>query len=437
MDWDERAEHSHRADSLAWSSKFNEARGGPLSTWLSTFRNGLPCEVVGDLCGSFNWCCKVEFEDHIKWIVRFAVPGKVMNGDEKIRSEVATMQFINAETTIPIPLVIAWGTSDDNPLGLGAFILMEFIEGESLGKILEEFPEPEHGQILKSDIDENDLETIYRQVANILLQLSEHDFSQIESLSRIDNTHSCAASRSLTLKLNEIESHGGVFVGDSISRIFSSATEYFHHIADQDLRHLLKQPNSIDNADDARNKYTHYLKIVAVLDWEWAYTAPYQMLYSPPRWLLIKKPIHWDADDNPEVPYLSQYKSQFQIFVQILEVEESQRARDMGRTLTGEIMSNLMRKSMDDGKFWFHELVYSCFESPSNPAWAAIREIIPNLDELSGASDTELSTFVHDKMEQLRLYDVEWAVLKEEIDKEAAEFGALKRKIEEEDANEI
>ncbi|KFY46464.1 hypothetical protein V495_02450 [Pseudogymnoascus sp. VKM F-4514 (FW-929)] len=430
MDWDKRAEHSHRADSLAWSSKFNEARGGPLSTWLSTFRNGLPCEIV-----------------------RFAVPGKVMNGDEKIRSEVATMRFIKTETTIPIPLVIAWGTA-----------------------ILEECPEPEHGPILKSGIDEKDLETVYRQVANILLQLSEHDFSQIGSLSTIDDTHSCAASRPLTLKLNEIESHGGVFVGDNTSRTFSSATEYFHHVADQGLRHLVKQPNSIDNVDDARSKYTycsilkaiisHFvssehdrgpfklicddmrfgnmlvnnakdLKIVAVLDWEWAYTAPYQMLYSPPRWLLIKKPIHCDADDNPEVPYLSQYKSQFQKFLQILEVEERQRARDMGRTLTGEIMSSLMRKSMDDGKFWFHELVYSCFESPSNPAWAAIREIIPNLDELSGASDTGLSTFVNDKMEQLRLYDVEWTALKEEIDREAAEFEALKRKIEEEDANEI
>lgn len=54
--------------------------------------------------------------------------------------------------------------SDDNPLGLGAFIIMEFIEGVSLGKILEEHPEPEHGPILRSDIDDKDLETIYRQV---------------------------------------------------------------------------------------------------------------------------------------------------------------------------------------------------------------------------------------------------------------------------------
>ncbi|OBT61997.1 hypothetical protein VE03_08291 [Pseudogymnoascus sp. 23342-1-I1] len=389
------------------------------------------------------------------------------------------MQFIKLKTSIPIPLVIAWGTSDENPLGLGAFIIMDFIEGESLGRILEERPEPEHGPTLRSDIDDiddNDLKTIYRQVADILLQLSEHDFSQIGSLSRIDNTHSCATSRPLTLKLNEIESHGGVFVGDRISRTFSSATEYFHNVANQDLRHLLKQPNSIDNIEDARSKYTHCgifkaitshfvsdqydrgpfklvcddmrfgnmlvnnvkdLKIVAVLDWEWAYAAPYQMLYSPPRWLIIKKPIHWDAEDRPQIPYLSQYKSQFQKFVQILEEVESQRERDAGTTSAGEKMSSLMRKSMDDGKFWFHELVYSCFESANNPAWAAIREIIPNLDELSGISATELDAFVSDKMEQLHLYNVEWAVLKKEIDREAAEFEALKKKIEKEDANVI
>jgi hypothetical protein len=179
------------------------------------------------------------------------------------------------------------------------------------------------------------------------------------------------------------------------------------------------------------------LKIVGVLDWEWAFSAPYQMLYPPPRWLIIKKPIHLDVEDHPHIPYVSQYKSQFQKFVKILEEVESQRQRDMGTTLSGEKMSSLMRKSMDDGKFWFHELIYSCFESADNPAWAAIREIIPNLDELSGVSDTELDAFVNDKMEQLLSYNVEWAALKQEIDRKAAEFEALKKKVEKEDANEI
>ncbi|KAE8399978.1 hypothetical protein BDV37DRAFT_258992 [Aspergillus pseudonomiae] len=62
-------------------------------------------------------------------MVRFAVPGRVMNGDEKICHEAATMQFIKDKTNIPVPSIIAWGLSDENPLGLGAFIIMEFIEG--------------------------------------------------------------------------------------------------------------------------------------------------------------------------------------------------------------------------------------------------------------------------------------------------------------------
>jgi hypothetical protein len=35
--------------------------------------------------------------------------------------------------------------SKDNPLGLGAFIIMDFIEGEPLGKILEVLSEPKSG----------------------------------------------------------------------------------------------------------------------------------------------------------------------------------------------------------------------------------------------------------------------------------------------------
>lgn len=65
----------------------------------------------------------------------------------------------------------------------------------------------------------------------------------------------------------------------------------------------------VNNAQD--------LKIVAVLDWEWSYAAPYQMLFSPPRWLLIKKPYDWTAED------LSRYKVLLKKFVKILEKEEN------------------------------------------------------------------------------------------------------------------
>jgi hypothetical protein len=183
----------------------------------------------------------------------------------------------------------------------------------------------------------------------------------------------------------------------------------------------------VNNAED--------LQIVAVLDWEWAYAGPYQMLYSPPRWLLIKKPIDWDMGDRPLVSFLSQYKTRFQKFVQILEEEEDKRAKDATVTNSADDkMSTLMRQSMDDRKFWFHELVYSCFESPDNIAWAAIREILPNLNEFVTVSDSEIEAFVKDKREHLRQYEIEWAAIKKEIDRRNAEVQALKEKIEEEDA---
>jgi len=142
-------------------------------------------------------------------MVRFAVPGRAIHGDRKVRREVAAMQFIKAETKIPAPSVLAWGMSKDNPLGLGAFIIMDFIEGEPLGKVLEVLPEPESGQTLREDISDKDLDIIYRQIANILLELSEHDFPRIGSLSRLNN-NTCIDSSPLTLKMNETERHGGV-----------------------------------------------------------------------------------------------------------------------------------------------------------------------------------------------------------------------------------
>jgi hypothetical protein len=38
---------------------------------------------------------------------------------------------------------------------------------------------------------------------------------------------------------------------------------------------------------------------------------------------------------------------------------------------------------------------------------------------------------VEGKMEQLRQYDLEWGIMKEDIDKKNAEFEALKEKVEE------
>lgn len=97
-------------------------------------------------------------------------------------------------------------------------------------------------------------------------------------------------------------------------------------------------------------------------------------------------------------------------------------------------MATLMDESMKDGKFWFHELIYSCFESPDSRAWTAIRQLLPSIDELATVPGPEVELFLNSKMEQLNQYNVEWAAMKEEINKKEADFLALKKRVEEDAA---
>lgn len=137
-----------------------------------------------------------------------------MDGDAKISHEAAAMRFVKEKTNIPVPSIIAWGLSRENPLGLGAFIITEFIEGEFLDTVLRQGTGPKESRSLRLDISDGELKTIYRQIANILLEFSAHDFPRIGSLSGDAKSDGVDIdSRPLTLKMNEIKSHEGVCVG--------------------------------------------------------------------------------------------------------------------------------------------------------------------------------------------------------------------------------
>jgi hypothetical protein len=153
----------------------------------------------------------------------------------------------------------------------------------------------------------------------------------------------------------------------------------------------------VNNASD--------LKIIAVIDWEWAYTAPYQMFSSAPRWLLIKPPISWD---EPNGLQCQQYQSCLDLFLSELECEERKRTRP--RLEHNDRLSSLMRNSISNGQFWFHELIYDCFTSADNPAWKAICEIQPDI--LLAPQPPGLDAFVETKMKQLAAYIKEWKLIK-------------------------
>lgn len=108
------------------------------------------------------------------------------------------MNFIKQKTRIPIPKVIASGTAEGRFAGLGPFIIMEFVEGERLDEALY------HNDKIKPEIGQCTLDFIYRQMAQIYLELFEHDFDQIGGLSMsLDGRSWLAKSGQLTLKTNE------------------------------------------------------------------------------------------------------------------------------------------------------------------------------------------------------------------------------------------
>ena len=143
-----------------------------------------------------------------KWLMRFPIAGAVMHRDAKVRHEVAVMEYLYKKTSIPVPKIVAWGTTEENIFpGVGPFIIMEFVHGKPLYEILRGVPIDEvfrkrtadefleelaqkaangdgDNELLSPDIDDNTLAIIYRQMANVYLELAEHDFEMIGSLSQ-------------------------------------------------------------------------------------------------------------------------------------------------------------------------------------------------------------------------------------------------------------
>lgn len=40
----------------------------------------------------------------------------------------SAIKYIQENTSIPVPFILHWGTKNERPLGLGLFILMDYID---------------------------------------------------------------------------------------------------------------------------------------------------------------------------------------------------------------------------------------------------------------------------------------------------------------------
>ncbi|OAQ68096.2 protein kinase-like protein [Pochonia chlamydosporia 170] len=324
-----------RFDDVAWEESENiesawvkailqETSLRAIGQFIVKHRQGIPTELCDPKAGAFNVHFRMKFQDGGSAVIRFPKPGCTMFPEEKIRNEVAVMKYIQDNTSIPVPFILHWGTKEESPLGLGPFIIMKYIDHDTdVGKVLD-MPELDWRERPRLDphVDPNKLEVLYRQLADVLLQLSKLEFPTIGSLEEVDEFTWEARRRPLSIHMNELVRLGTLPRDKLPNETYGASCDYFEALAQLHIDHLKHQRNdAVDSEIDCRRKYIARrlfqglskqrklasstftngpfklwcddlrpsnilldanMQIVEVVDWEFTYAAPAEFSFAPP-----------------------------------------------------------------------------------------------------------------------------------------------------------
>lgn len=288
------------------------------------------------------------------------------------------MRYIAEKTTIPVAKVYHHGTAAENPTGLGPFIIMDYIDHEMTMSAALRDPALDPGEfhVLDPDVGTEKLELLYRQMANILLQLSAlPTLDRIGSLVRDEDGGYRVSGRPLTCNMNSILEFTEAPPSLLPDRpYYSTATEWYSALADMHMTQLVFQHNdAVDDEEDARDKYVARLlfrrlaaegrlaaasgageadaregrrggreeaafrifsedlrpsnvlidkdlRVVGVLDWEFVYSVPSEFSFDPPWWLILRAPDDWP--EGGYVSWMETYEPRLKTFLRLLEEEE-------------------------------------------------------------------------------------------------------------------
>lgn len=222
-------------------------------------------------------------------------------------------RFVAEKTTIPVPRVHGYSFQKDSRVGF-AFMLIDYIDGTAFSEF----------DLLS--LSESQRAHFCDQLAEFYIQLRNHEFSRIGSLS-ISNTAAGwtfdTLDRPLSIELNAQELEG-LHARDIIKKdtSFGSAKDYFTSLVNLAFNMFEKCKNSVFDEYDAEgalynlhqfrevvnewvdSRYSTEpfilyhgdfrphnimvdddLNIIGVIDWEWGHIVPVQ-LFLPPTWLI-------------------------------------------------------------------------------------------------------------------------------------------------------
>ena len=339
--------------------------------------------------GSFNYCYTVTAGVG-RVLFRFPILGRSAFRYEKTNDECAIMGYLLLHTSIPVPKVIRASATD-----IGPFLVLPLIEGKQLSSFLSISVDPTVPAALKPDISTSVLGKAYRDMADILIELSSCRFSKIGGVIRDECMNWLVGKRPVTMNMNVLVTCGNYPPEALPQDSFSTANEYFAALAEIHLTHLRTQRNdavedeadcrrkfvarclfrriaqSFSNATDNHGPFPLYcddlrpsnvlvdsdLNVRSVIDWEYCYAAPVELTYSSPWWLLLNHPDDWEDDLDG---FLDQYLPRHDLFLQMLQAAENERIRS-GHLTVSQRLSPRMAESLRNGQFWFCRAVTSSY----------------------------------------------------------------------------
>ncbi|KAF2644206.1 phosphotransferase enzyme family protein-like protein [Massarina eburnea CBS 473.64] len=414
-----------------------------ISAFVASRRPGRGAEVLDWFQGSFNFCLQIMYSDGTPdVIIRFPGPGRTTFRDEKVVNEVQVIQFLQENTTIPVPRLISWGLTEDSPQQFGPFMISEFVEGVHLSDILGD-PANKKQIYLNPRISGDILDNVFSQIADIMLQLYDFNFDHIGAISKASSTGSWSVTRRpLTYSMNELATTTFYPVDKFPTAPFTSASDYFQSLISEQMTHLWTQRNLCSSPVEAHNRYIsrhlfaqtvdkHHcinntgpfklfcddlrpqnilvdpntLRITAVLDLEFTNAMPSQYASEPPWWLLLVGPDSYLLRDRTIAEFVDAYEPRLEQFLRAMERVEVGR-----RGLEGEkALSCLMRESWGTKRFWFNYAGRKPFDVEVFFDWCLKEGGGGGVEALGEEVREGLVRFVEVKMEQLKAYDEECA----------------------------
>lgn len=335
----------YKLESLSWETALAAAR---------KFSNGRPCAAgegagsglqrVPEVQGGYNLCFWVQVEgESQQWVVRFPLKGLVSDETTltRLRSEIATIQFLHRRTNVPVPALIGYNVNDDHEFPL--FMIMESVEGMRMT------------YLLTLDLPQFIIEQVCRDLVRIHMELLSHPSDRIGMLDILEEDGNdllptpTIGPYSLDCIEHELD---GVYT--SKPEPFRSAKKYYDYKLGVWRQRLESQRNSVTSIGDGRRKaldetilsegitqICHGLEaydegpfyllhpdlhasniildmrtfhILAIIDWEGACFLPLTSSCTPPK-ALFRVPIDGLVPGSSDyMDYYSRSKTYVEIF---------------------------------------------------------------------------------------------------------------------------